>query len=140
MRRTLLVGVLLLGLAGCGAEPIQISAIVRVDPQLRSQTAGLVVWVLGPEMSDGVVLPCSALMVESVYPSDSKVKNLGRRDVDPNNAASVVMENVEAGLGRIVYVTANDLSGTRIGAGCTDGIEVPDGGAVAVEVRVFATP
>lgn len=117
-----------------------LSTIVRVDPQLRAQTAGLVVWVLGPEMSDGVLLTCASLMLEDVFPSDARVKDLGRKDVDPNDAAAVAMQNIEAGSGRLVYVTANDLGGQRVGAGCTDGVEVPDGGAVSVEVRVYATP
>jgi hypothetical protein len=58
-------------------------------------------------------------------------------DLSDPSAREILLEDVQAGPNRIVYVEAEDAGGTLIANGCTDSIPVESGKTVEVEVVVW---
>lgn len=137
--KTIAIAGWVLILAGCGGDAAPtISAHVRVDSLLADDVASLSIFVFEPWRTDDVMLTCGNLLERIVLPTDTKVKELAREDVTLSalSGTTFVLDGVDAGTHRLVYVEAFDASEQLIANGCAEGVTVTSGKTVSVDVRV----
>ncbi len=124
--------------AACGAPAPELDLALRMDAALHDRVTALSLYVFGPKRSDDILVTCQSLMTDDVLAADPRLEVLAStRVTDFQDGSVIAVDGVASGPGRIVFVEVFDATETRIGAGCKESVEVPEGDSVDVEVTVY---
>jgi hypothetical protein len=141
MNRALLVLILVLVASACGDASVEpangTSAAIRLQAQLESSTHSITVRVFAPRDRENVIVTCTSLLSGNPLDDRYEVLQSAEFDYPPVAGASIVVSNVDAKDGVVVYVDARNATDQVIGEGCEAGIDVKGGETANVDITIY---